>query len=153
MAEVGYACALLSSPLTLLRSLATRWVQEFAKVDAVADLAPHMPYASPQLTAGTYETALISLLDGNGTPDGRTRQRTVLVECVRAWPPRLYNTSAVATAVARAAAVTPGGMRAAPLLMEVLALLHCQSSHHQVIFSPPLVTIRRNSSSESPGGP
>ena len=41
-------------------------MREFAACDAVADLAPYIPVASPQLAAGAYESALLSLLDGNG---------------------------------------------------------------------------------------
>ena len=98
-------------------------MREFATCDAVADLAPHIPVASPQLTAGAYEAALLSLLDGNGAAGAATgtgvrrRELSCLVERVRAWPPSLYAGATVARAVARAAAAQPGGVRSAPLLM------------------------------------
>tara|TARA_B100000795_G_scaffold232809_1_gene191242 strand:- start:530 stop:982 length:453 start_codon:yes stop_codon:yes gene_type:complete len=124
-----------------------KWVREFATCDAVADLAPHIPVASPQLAAGAYEAALLSLLDGNGAAasvaaatgaGARRRELSCLVERVRAWPPCLYAGATVARAVARAAAAQPGGVRSAPLLMETLALLHCHSGHHQAALMPSL---------------
>ena len=121
-----------------------KWVREFATCDAVADLAPHIPVATPQLAAGAYEAALLSLLDGNGAASAATcagarrRELSCLVERVRAWPPSLYAGATVARAVARAAAAQPGGVRSAPLLMEALALLHCHSGHHQAVLEPCL---------------
>ena len=58
-----------------------KWVGEFARCDAMAELAPYLPTATPQLPPAAYEGALLSLLEGHPAAASSSAAAATCISC------------------------------------------------------------------------
>ncbi|KAI3429426.1 hypothetical protein D9Q98_005520 [Chlorella vulgaris] len=97
-----------------------RWAFTFAQLRQLAALAPHLPTESPRLKPSTYDLVLSSFLL-------HPSDHELLLQLVQSWPPELYDTSRLQSAILR----RMGGGGSWPVLQQAAAHLYTQQGRYE----------------------
>ena len=101
-----------------------QWVFSFADHGQLPALVPSMPTGKPQLSAQAYQVVLEYGLDKN---------RKLLVEIVRTWPPSLYDLTAILALVEARLEAEPNDLLLMEAAMELNA--HAKIWDRQLLFA------------------